>query len=192
MRAPNEVRRHAGSKIATGATARGLNRPGRVARRAGSGSAPECLVVPEMPQTSSTRRPRCLPSRSSRSRWRSRSLGRAHVHKCVWQEKGAPKAPPHRSVPRTATAFPGRCVARSCINHVDRSTVEGRVGQIGSRCALVVSCARPGIVCRWRMDPAGDLVKDPVGNHAPCKCAEYWAPPSGKETRCEDRGNRWH
>lgn len=108
------------------------------------------------------------------------------------KKKGAPKAPPHRSVPRTATAFPGRCIARSCINHVHRSTGEGRVGQIRSRCALVVSGARASIVCRWRMDPAGDLVKNPVGNHAPCKRAEYWAPPSCKETRCEDRGNRWH
>ena len=108
------------------------------------------------------------------------------------KKKGAPKAPPHRSVPRTATAFPGRFVARSCINHVYRSTGEGRVGQIRSRCALVVSGARPSIVCRWRMDPAGNFVKNPVGNHAPCECAEHWAPPSCKETRCEDRGNRWH
>ena len=192
MRAPNEVGRHAGSRIATGATARGLNRPGRVARRAGSGSAPECLVVPEMPQTSSTRRPRCLrPDHLGLGGPRGHWDAPMSISACG-KKKGAPKAPPHRSVPRTATTFPGRFVARSCINHLYRSTGEGRVGQIRSRCALAVSGARPSIVCRWRMDPAGNLVKDPVGNHSPCESAEYWAPPSCKETRCEDRGNRGH
>lgn len=37
----------------------------------------------------------------------------------IWmcgKKKGVPKAPPHRSVFRTATDFSGRCVARSCIN----------------------------------------------------------------------------
>ncbi len=88
------------------------------------------------------------------------------------KKKGVPKAPPHRSVSRTATEFPGRRIARSCINHGHCSTCEGRVGKIGSRCALVVSGVPSNIVCRWWMDPAGHLIENPVGDHAPRECAD--------------------
>ena len=55
------------------------------------------------------------------------------------KKKGVPQAPLHRSVSRTATEFPGRCVARSCINPPHRSTCAGRVRRFASRDRSVVT-----------------------------------------------------
>lgn len=143
-----------------------------------------------MPQTCSARLARCPPLQSSRMRWHSWSLLRAHVRKYVWQTKGVPKAPPHRSFPRTARIFPGRCVARSSINRNDRSTFEARMRRSASGIRSVVARVRSGFVNRRRVYPTGNLVEDPMGDHAPREGTEHWSRPSGKETHCENRRNR--
>ncbi len=108
------------------------------------------------------------------------------------KKKGVPQAP-------LTDLFPARppdvravvLLAVASILHIVARAWRGCAGLLQGT-SLVVTGVGSGIVYWRRMDPPGNLIENPVGDHAPREGVDHWSPSSGKETRCEDRRNRWH